>query len=117
LPGTPPEVTYAKDQFGRDRLGGISAAIAPLIEERTGYDVRVVQIGHIQRGGTPTAYDRVLATRFGLAAVDAVAARDFGKMVVLRGDTVECVPMALTQGNTRTIDLSLYDEVESAFFG
>jgi 6-phosphofructokinase 1 len=117
IAGTQPELTYAKDQFGRDRLGGISAAIAPLIEERTGYDVRVVQIGHIQRGGTPTAYDRVLATRFGLAAVDAVTARDFGKMVVLRGDTVERVPMALTQGNTRTIDLTLYDEVESAFFG
>ncbi|NBN89758.1 MAG: ATP-dependent 6-phosphofructokinase [Actinobacteria bacterium] len=117
IAGTQPELTYAKDQFGRDRLGGISAAIAPLIEERTGYDVRVVQIGHIQRGGTPTAYDRVLATRFGLAAVDVVTARDFGKMVVLRGDTVERVPMALTQGNTRTIDLTLYDEVESAFFG
>ncbi len=117
IAGTQPEVTYAKDQFGRDRLGGISAAIAPLIEERTGYDVRVVQIGHIQRGGTPTAYDRVLATRFGLAAVDAVTAKDYGKMVVLRGDTIERVPMALTQGNTRTIDLSLYDEVESAFFG
>ena len=117
LPGTPPVMNYAKDQFGRDRLGGISAAIAPLIEERTGYDVRVVQIGHSQRGGTPTAYDRVLATRFGLAAVDAVTAHDFGKMVVLRGDTIERVPMTLTQGNTRTIDLSLYDEVESAFFG
>jgi len=117
IAGTPPDMAYTKDQFGLDRLGGISAAIAPLIEERTGYDVRVVQIGHIQRGGTPTAYDRVLATRFGLAAVDAVTARDFGKMVVLRGDTVERVPMALTQGNTRTIDLSLYDEVESAFFG
>ncbi len=117
MPGTPPHVDYAKDQFGRDRLGGISAAIAPLIEERTGYDVRVVQIGHIQRGGTPTAYDRVLATRFGLAAVDAVTDRDFGKMVVLRGDNVERAPMALTQGNTRTIDLALYDQVEAAFFG
>jgi 6-phosphofructokinase 1 len=117
IEGTPPVITYTNDQFGRPRLGGISTAIAPIIEERTGFDVRVVQIGHIQRGGTPTAFDRMLATRFGLAAVDAVDEGDFGKMVVARGDTVVREDMSVTEGNTRHIDLSLYDEVSNTFFG
>jgi ATP-dependent phosphofructokinase / diphosphate-dependent phosphofructokinase len=115
--GKPPAVSYDNDQFGRPRLGGISTAIAPLIEERTGFDVRVVQIGHVQRGGTPTAFDRMLATRFGMAAVDAVNDGDFGKMVVARGDQVVRESLAVTEGNTRHIDLSLYSEVESTFFG
>ena len=115
--GKPPVVTYDNDQFGRPRLGGISNAMAPLIEERTGFDVRVVQIGHVQRGGTPTAFDRMLATRFGVAAVDAVIDGDFGAMVVARGDQISRERMAVTEGNTRNIDLSLYDDVESTFFG
>lgn len=115
--GKPPVVSYTNDQFGRPRLGGISTAIAPLIEERTGFDVRVVQIGHIQRGGTPSAFDRVLATRFGMAAVDAIDDGDFGKMVVLRGSQVTRESMSATEGNTRHIDLALYDEVADTFFG
>lgn len=108
---------YAHDQFGRARLGGISAALAPIIEERTSFDVRVVQIGHIQRGGTPTAFDRVLATRFGLAAIDAIDDGDFGSMVVLRGDEIERAPLLTTKGRTRTVNLALYDEAETVFFG
>ena len=117
IAGTPPQITYENDTFGRARLGGISAAIAPLIEQHTGYDVRVVQIGHIQRGGTPTAFDRVLATRFGLAAVDAIDEGDFGKMVVARGDDITRELMAVTKGATRTVDVALYDEIENVFFG
>ena len=117
IAGTPPELAYDNDKFGRARLGGVSAAIAPLIEEHTGYDVRVVQIGHLQRGGTPTAFDRVLASRFGLAAVDAVEEGDFGKMVVARGENIERELMAVTKGATRTVDVSLYDEIENVFFG
>lgn len=117
IAGTPPHLEYAQDQFGRARLGGISAALAPIIEERTSFDVRVVQIGHIQRGGTPTAFDRVLATRFGLAAIDAIEDGDFGSMVVLRGDNIERTPLLATKGKTRTVDLALYDEAESVFFG
>jgi 6-phosphofructokinase 1 len=117
ISGTPPVLDYESDKFGRARLGGISAAIAPLIEQHTKFDVRVVQIGHIQRGGTPTAFDRVLATRFGLAAVDAAEEGDFGKMVVSRGENIERELMALTKGATRTVDLSLYDEIENVFFG
>jgi len=117
IAGTPPQIEYEHDKFGRARLGGISAAIAAIIEGRTSFDVRVVQIGHIQRGGTPTARDRVLATRFGLAAIDAIEDGDFGTMVVLRGENIERSPLATTQGHTRTIDLSLFDEVENIFFG
>ncbi len=115
--GKPPVISYETDQFGRPRLGGISNAIAPLIEERTGFDVRVVQIGHVQRGGTPTAFDRMLATRFGVAAVDAIDDGDFGKMVVARGDQIVRESLAVTEGNTRHIDLSLYEQVEATFFG
>jgi len=108
---------YAKDQFGRDRLGGISTALAPLIEEATGFDVRVVQIGHLQRGGTPTAYDRILATRFGLSAIDAAKSGAFGMMTVLNANSIQHAPLTLTEGTTRTVDLSLYGEIDDVFFG
>jgi len=117
LPNSEPHVSYTKDQFGRSRLGGVSTAIAPLIEIKTGFDVRVVQIGHIQRGGTPTAYDRVLATRFGLSAIDAAEKGAFGMMTVLNATAVQHAPLSLTEGTTRTVDLSLYDEVDDVFFG
>ena len=74
------------DQFGHVRLGGIADTIAHAIEDRTGFETRVVMLGHVQRGGTPTAFDRVLSTRFGVAAIDAVHDGAWGQMVVLRGD-------------------------------
>ena len=117
MPNSEPIINYAKDQFGRDRLGGISTAIAPLIEKATGFDVRVVQIGHLQRGGTPTAYDRILATRFGLSAIDAAESGDFGMMTVLNANSIQHAPLTLTEGTTRTVDLSLYDEIDDVFFG
>ena len=106
-----------QDLYGRERLGDIAHVIAPAISARTGYDSRVVQLGYVQRGGTPTSFDRVLATRFGLAAVDAVRERAFGQMVVLRGDRIERESMAVTAGKIRTIDLALFDDVGNAFFG
>ena len=75
----------ATDAFGHVRLGGIGSMLEKEIEKRTGFETRTTILGHVQRGGTPTAYDRVLATRFGVAAVDAVAEGAFGKMVALRG--------------------------------
>jgi 6-phosphofructokinase 1 len=76
-----------------------------------------VQLGYVQRGGTPTSYDRVLATRFGLAAVDAVRDKAFGQMVVLRGDRIELESMTVTAGKIRTIDLALFNDVANSFFG
>ena len=106
-----------RDLYGRERLGDIAHVIAPAISARTGYDSRVVQLGYVQRGGTPTSYDRVLATRFGLAAVDAVRDGTFGQMVVLRGDQIQRESMTVTAGKIRTIDLALFDDVANSFFG
>ena len=106
-----------RDLYGRERLGDIAHVMAPAISARTGYDSRVVQLGYVQRGGTPTSYDRVLATRFGLAAVDAVRDGAFGQMVVLRGDRIERESMSVTAGKIRTIDLALFDDVANTFFG
>ena len=106
-----------RDLYGRERLGDIAHVIAPAVSARTGYDSRVVQLGYVQRGGTPTSYDRVLATRFGLAAVDAVRDGAFGQMVVLRGDRIERESMSVTAGKIRTIDLALFDDVANTFFG
>ena len=82
------------DEFGHEQLKGIGETIGAEIEKRTGHETRVTVLGHIQRGGTPTAHDRVLATRFGVFACDLVARGDFGKMAALRGYEVEAVPLA-----------------------
>jgi 6-phosphofructokinase 1 len=105
------------DKYGREMHGSISQVIAPELSRLTGFESRVVQLGHVQRGGTPTAYDRVLSTRFGLAAVDAVYAKAFGDMVVLNCGRIERVSMSATRGKTRTIDLTLFQDVAETFFG
>jgi 6-phosphofructokinase 1 len=105
------------DKYGRELHGSISQVIAPVLSRLTGYESRVVQLGHVQRGGTPTAYDRVLSSRFGLAAVDAILERDFGKMVVLKCGEIERASMQVTRGQTRTIDLELFGDVANSFFG
>ena len=81
------------DSFGHVRLGGIAVELEKEIEARTGYESRMTILGHVQRGGTPLAFDRVLGTRFGVAAIDAVSEGDFGKMVALRGTSIERVPL------------------------
>ncbi|MFM8871001.1 MAG: 6-phosphofructokinase [Actinomycetota bacterium] len=108
---------YGTDHIGRPKLGGISVPVAQEIERLTGFDTRVVQIGLVQRGGTPCAYDRVLCTRLGLDAVDAIVERDFGKMLAVRSDRIERVPLSIVNGKTRTIDVALYQQVADVFFG
>lgn len=103
------------DRFGHIRLSGTAQRLAPEIEHRTGIEVRVVQIGHIQRGGTPTAFDRVLATRFGVAAIEAVHDGAFGHMVALQNNEIIRVPLAVPGSRTRTLDTTLYDSVALPF--
>lgn len=105
------------DPYGRPKYPEISHAVAAELSERTGYESRVVQLGHLQRGGTPTAYDRVLSTRFGLAAVDAAADRAFGEMVVLRCARLERAPLSDTKGRIKQVDIDLYRDAAGAFFG
>ncbi len=104
------------DQFGHVRLGGIGNLLQGEIEGRTGFETRVTILGHIQRGGTPTAYDRVLATRFGIEAIDAVHQQDFGTMVALRGPDIVRVPLADAVRELKTVDHRIYDAA-SVFFG
>jgi 6-phosphofructokinase len=104
------------DAFGHVRLGGIGQWLAEELESRTGKEARTVVLGHIQRGGTPTAFDRVLATRFGLQAIDAVHEGDFGKMMALRGTDIVRVPLIEGTGELKTVPLSRYEEAE-VFFG
>jgi ATP-dependent phosphofructokinase / diphosphate-dependent phosphofructokinase len=106
----------AVDAFGHVRLGGIGVMLEREIEKRTGFETRVTILGHIQRGGTPTAFDRVLATRFGIAAIDAVQDGDYGKMVALQGTKIVRVPIAAGVGELKTVDLDLF-QTASVFFG
>ena len=104
------------DAFGHVRLGGVGQYLAEEIEKRTGKEARCTVLGHIQRGGTPTAFDRVLATRFGLSAVEAVHAEAFGMMVALRGTEVVRVPIAEATRELKLVPPERYAESE-VFFG
>ncbi|WP_299057731.1 6-phosphofructokinase [uncultured Nocardioides sp.] len=104
------------DAFGHVRLGGIGDQLAKAIEERTGKEARSVVLGHIQRGGTPTAFDRWLATRLGLHAIDAVAEQDWGVMTALRGTKVVRVPLAEATGELKLVSAEEYAEAQ-VFFG
>ena len=108
--------TGEQDAFGHVRLGGIGTALASLIEARTGRESRAVVLGHIQRGGTPSPFDRVLATRFGLAALDAVHDGASGVMVALRGTDIVRVPLAEATAQLKLVPVERYAEVE-VFFG
>jgi 6-phosphofructokinase 1 len=104
------------DAFGHVRLGGIGLHLEQEIEKRTGYESRVTILGHVQRGGTPLAFDRVLGTRFGVAAIDAATTGDFGKMVALRGTDVITVPLEEALAEPKLLDPGLYETAE-VFFG
>jgi 6-phosphofructokinase 1 len=108
--------TGEKDAFGHVRLGGIGDRIAAEIEERTGKETRAVVLGHVQRGGTPTAFDRWLATRFGLHAIRAVNDGDFGKMVALQGTDIVRIPLGEGTGELKLVSPEEYAEAE-VFFG
>ena len=105
-----------KDAFGHVMLGGIGNYVGQELEKRTGFETRVTILGHIQRGGTPSAFDRVLATRFGVKAVELVVQGDFGKMVALRGNGIVGVPLADAVGKLKTVDMDLYN-MAKIFFG
>ena len=104
------------DSFGHVRLSGVGEWLAKQIEERTGKEARTTVLGHIQRGGTPSAFDRWLASRFGLHAIDAVHDGDWGRMVALRGTSVVRVPLSQATAKLKTVDPVLYEEA-SVFFG
>ncbi len=104
------------DAYGFERLGGIANVLAPAIEELSGFETRVTVLGHVQRGGTPTAYDRILATRFGVAAADLAVAGEAGVMVALRGDAIVPVPLEEACARVRLLDPDIY-EVAQTFFG
>ena len=109
-------LTGEKDAFGHVRLGGIGERLASEIESRTGKEARAVVLGHTQRGGTPTAFDRWLATLFGLQAIDAVAEGDFGKMMALRGTRIIRVPLIEGTGELKLVSPAEYAEAQ-VFFG
>ena len=96
------------DSFGHVRLSGIGQVLAEEIEKRTGYETRSVNLGHTQRGGTPTAYDRMLASRYCVAAIDLVHAGTFGRLVVLKGTQISSIPLADAVAQTRTVGEDLF---------
>lgn len=112
-----PTSSTATDQFGHERLGGISNFLAEQIESRTGIESRVTILGHVQRGGTPTAFDRVLATRFGVEAISACHDGDFKVMVALQAGKIVRLPIATALSAPKTADLSLIHDVAEAFLG
>lgn len=103
------------DEFGHVRLGGIGHALGELIEKKTSFETRVTVLGHIQRGGSPSAFDRVLGTRFGVKAYDLIKSGDFGKMACLKGNEIVGVPLTEATAKLKTLDLKLYD-IAKIFF-
>ena len=113
------EIVYSSgvDEFGHARLGGVGYYIGKEIEKRfENIDTRAVVLGHLQRGGSPIAFDRVLATRFGIAAIDLVHEGRFGEMVAIKGNTIISLPLKDVVGKRKTVDLKLY-EIAATFFG
>jgi len=112
------EIAYSKgvDEFGHVHLGGVGYYIGKEIEKNMDIETRVVVLGHIQRGGSPTAFDRILATRYGIAAIDLVHKQEFGLMVALKGNRIVAVPLKDVAGKRKTVDLELY-ETANVFFG
>jgi 6-phosphofructokinase 1 len=104
------------DEFGHVRLGGIGDFLAKEIEKRTGFETRVSVLGHVQRGGTPSAFDRVLGTRFGVKAIELVKGKKFGRMVALAGNKIIDVSIEDAVGTLKTVDIEIY-EIAKVFFG
>ena len=107
--GAPIVVDMGKDEFGHARLGGIANILAREIERRTNFETRTVVLGHVQRGGSPSAFDRMLATRYGLGAIDMVHRAEFGCMAALRGNKIVSVPLADAISKNRTVDQETID--------
>src|SRR6266478_848993 len=107
--GSPVLQDMGKDEFGHAKLGGIANILAREIEKRTSFETRAVVLGHIQRGGSPSAFDRVLATRYGLGAIDMVHRSEFGCMAALRSNKIVSIPLADAISNNRTVDQEMID--------
>ena len=116
IQGTDSVSSRGEDEFGHVKLGGVGHFVGKEIENRTGYETRVPVLGHLQRGGTPTAFDRVLGTRFGIAAVDLVADNNFGNMVSLQGNEVVPVPLVEAIGEVKMVGDDIFD-IARVFFG
>lgn len=116
IQGTDIVSSRGEDEFGHVKLGGVGHFVGKEIENRTGYETRVTVLGHLQRGGTPTAFDRVLGTRFGIAAVDLVADNNFGNMVSLQGNEVVPVPLVEAIGEVKMVGDDIFD-IARVFFG
>ncbi len=116
VPGTMELPEYEVDRFGHPRLGGVGQVVASEIEGRTGMEARVTTLGYVQRGGTPTAYDRILASRYGTAAADAAMVGAWGQMVALQADRIVHVDLAEAVDRTKTVDLDFYEQVARPFF-
>ncbi len=114
--GVPTQDEDQRDAFGHVRLGGVAHWLEGEVERRTGKETRATVLGHVQRGGTPTAFDRVLATRFGLHAIDAADAGRWGTMTALRGTDIHLVELSEATAELKTVPESLYAEAE-VFFG
>jgi 6-phosphofructokinase 1 len=112
------ETVYSEnvDEFGHIRLGGIGYYIGKEIEKRMKIETRVVVLGHLQRGGSPTAFDRILSTRFGIGAIDLVNKKKFGHMVAIKGNDIVSVPLKDVIGKRKTVDLEIY-KIAQVFFG
>jgi ATP-dependent phosphofructokinase / diphosphate-dependent phosphofructokinase len=104
-----------KDEFGRARLGGISYFLANEIEKKTGFETRTTILGHVQRGGVPTAFDRVLGTRFGIYSVQMVIDKKFGRMCALQGSDIKDIPIKDAIGKLKTVDLNIYKAAKVFF--
>ncbi len=115
VPGTMDVAEPEVDRFGHQRLGGIGHAVASELEVRTGFDTRVTVLGHVQRGGTPTAHDRVLSSRYGVAAIDAVHEGGLGDMVALQAGVITRVPLDQVMGHLKGVDDDLWDTANALF--
>jgi 6-phosphofructokinase 1 len=111
------EVVYSEnpDEFGHIRLGGIGYSLGKEIERSTKIETRVVVLGHLQRGGPPTAFDRILSTRFGIAAIDLTRQHKFDRMVALKGNEIISVPLKDVIGRRKTVDIRSYDTASVSF--
>jgi ATP-dependent phosphofructokinase / diphosphate-dependent phosphofructokinase len=113
--GAPVLQDMGKDEFGHAKLGGIANILAREIEKRTGFETRAVVLGHIQRGGSPSAFDRVLATRYGLGAIDMVHRGEFGRMAALRSNKIVSIPLLDAISRNRTVDDEMIQIVGGLF--
>jgi ATP-dependent phosphofructokinase / diphosphate-dependent phosphofructokinase len=113
--GAPILQDMGKDEFGHAKLGGVANILAREIEKRTGYETRAVVLGHIQRGGSPSAFDRVLATRYGLGAIDMVHRSEFGCMAALRNNKIVSIPLKEAISRNRVVDNEMIQMVDGLF--